>query len=723
MIKIKLLTTVILFTILVTISDAKNISLDEAKSIAIDLISKKTGKKISIENKLFSSSSTTKKSSFDLLDKDKEYHIIQLKPKGWAIISSDDRVKPIIGYSLKSQLDETKPLPPAFISWMHQVNNQIKKVKKSKVLSSRNTPALSKSKGKDKGLLLKTSYTIVGPLLSTEWGQDSFYNDLCPMDGGNKSLVGCVATAMSQIMRYHSWPSTGSGISSYNHRLGTLTANHSDTNYNWSNMSQNDKAIISYHVGVSVSMDYSSNGSGAYSSEAVRAFRYNFKYNVSELTSKSSMDSDGWHNRMKSNIDNSQPIYYAGNNSSGNDGHAFVCDGYKYGSDDSKEYHFNWGWDGYANGYFTIENLNPANSNYNDVQEAIFDIKPDLSAVDSDSDGIPDSVEIDNGLNKNDATDANNDIDNDGYSNLDEYNAGSDISDDNSVPVNGCRNFITLDYNTTSEWDDSCSSRNKSGSYATYYSFSIDRKKEIRIKLNSQIDTYLFLLDGASVNSKVITDNDDYIDDSTNSAINMVLGVGTYTIEATTYSSDKKGEFEIFINMDSDRDGVLDNQDAFPNDPTETKDSDGDGVGDNTDAFPSDATETIDTDGDGIGNNTDTDDDGDGIDDDTEINLGLNPVDASDVNNPIDCRIIGLLNYQGETFVKISKCIEPSSGNLDFEPMLEEAKCDSVNLRLNQGTTDCYEANKVTLKLLPTRVSCNPDTHYIVQSTQECVER
>ncbi|MEP2600798.1 MAG: hypothetical protein ABJH28_04955, partial [Paraglaciecola sp.] len=55
--------------------------------------------------------------------------------------------------------------------------------------------------------------------------------------------------------------------------------------------------------------------------------------------------------------------------------------------------------------------------------------------------------------------------------------------------------------------------------------------------------------------------------------------------------------------IDSDNDGVADNSDAFPNDPSETSDSDGDGVGDNSDAFPNDATEILDNDDDGVGNN------------------------------------------------------------------------------------------------------------------------
>ena len=59
------------------------------------------------------------------------------------------------------------------------------------------------------------------------------------------------------------------------------------------------------------------------------------------------------------------------------------------------------------------------------------------------------------------------------------------------------------------------------------------------------------------------------------------------------------------IDIDSDDDGVLDGQDAFPDDPNETLDSDSDGVGDNADAFPNNANETADSDSDGVGNNAD----------------------------------------------------------------------------------------------------------------------
>jgi len=57
--------------------------------------------------------------------------------------------------------------------------------------------------------------------------------------------------------------------------------------------------------------------------------------------------------------------------------------------------------------------------------------------------------------------------------------------------------------------------------------------------------------------------------------------------------------------VDSDNDGVNDDEDAFPNDASETVDSDNDGVGDNADAFPNDASETADSDNDGVGDNAD----------------------------------------------------------------------------------------------------------------------
>ncbi|WP_432455077.1 thrombospondin type 3 repeat-containing protein [Agarivorans sp. QJM3NY_29] len=109
---------------------------------------------------------------------------------------------------------------------------------------------------------------------------------------------------------------------------------------------------------------------------------------------------------------------------------------------------------------------------------------------------------------------------------------------------------------------------------------------------------------------------------SSNSEYSSDISTVTFTILS---DSDGDGSADV-ADEDIDGDGVLNEEDAFPEDPTEFVDTDGDGIGNNadtdddgdgvadsTDAFPLDAAESVDTDGDGTGNNADTDDDGDGV--------------------------------------------------------------------------------------------------------------
>jgi len=122
---------------------------------------------------------------------------------------------------------------------------------------------------------------------------------------------------------------------------------------------------------------------------------------------------------------------------------------------------------------------------------------------------------------------------------------------------------------------------------------------------------------------------------------------------------------------DSDGDGVPDNQDAFPNDPTETVDTDGDGVGDNGDAFPNDPSEWADSDGDGHGDNGDAfpsdpsewaDSDGDGHGDNGDAfpnsNLG-----ATVVIRGCNTGVGNQLLPNGATFNDLIGAALASSGN------------------------------------------------------------
>lgn len=67
-----------------------------------------------------------------------------------------------------------------------------------------------------------------------------------------------------------------------------------------------------------------------------------------------------------------------------------------------------------------------------DWQDLYLGVNIDLS--DSDSDGMHDSFEIEKGLDPNDPLDADFDMDNDGYTNFEEYFHGADVADDGVVP-------------------------------------------------------------------------------------------------------------------------------------------------------------------------------------------------------------------------------------------------------------------------------------------------
>ena len=335
---------------------------------------------------------------------------------GFVVMAADDCVRPILGYSLTDKFD-AKDMPENLRWWLQGYSDEIQSAIDNKTRATSETSKMWKD-------LIEGNYKagkatmVVAPLIQTKWNQNKYYNDLCPAvsDGPNgHAYTGCIATAMAQIMKYWSYPSTGIGSHSYTWNGQILNADFGATTYDWNNMldyyeyyyengtdpyaqwpsepSAEEIAAVAtlmYHCGVSVEMEYggsSTGGSGAptlYVADALKTY-FNYK-NTAHYEQKSSNSTINytdaeWITMLKADLNANRPIQYGGLDPNGNGGHAFVCDGYN--SDDY--FHFNWGWAGRYNGYFSINNLDTgANSGeagagngvYTRDQEAVFGIEP-----------------------------------------------------------------------------------------------------------------------------------------------------------------------------------------------------------------------------------------------------------------------------------------------------------------------------------------------------------
>ena len=310
------------------------------------------------------------------------YYVFNSGTSGFVMVSGDDIVTPILGYSTNGTFDPNN-IPPNAAKWFEGYKNQIRFAIENELKSTeeikREWQNLINGVKADNETRATSS---VSPLIQTKWDQSTFYNASCP----SGSLTGCVATAMAQIMKFWSYPTQGTGFYSYNHpNYGTLSANFGSTTYQWGSMpnmvisSNSAVATIMYHCGVSVDMNYSPQFSGAAGAVKVApALKNYFGYPTSvSVKERSSYTNSQWISLLKQELDAGRPMYYEGVGTGS--GHAFVCDGY----DNNDFFHFNWGWSGEADNYYNINALNPTQlgagaglGSYNSNQKIVSGIQP-----------------------------------------------------------------------------------------------------------------------------------------------------------------------------------------------------------------------------------------------------------------------------------------------------------------------------------------------------------
>lgn len=333
--------------------------------------------KVDVANKVGSRASVVS-------DGEPEYYVYNSEDgRGYVIVSGDDLFPEVVGYSDEGHLGGSESLPPALSLFLDSYGEYVDDVRSGKAESPQYEYAAAAGAGG------------VGEYMCTaQWGQGSPFNWYCPSINNIKCPTGCVATAMAQLMRYWEFPESARGSVLYNTKTkaGILKEDlsTSDHVYKWDKMldtyssstlpaNRNPMAQLMYDCGLGSKMQYDTDASGAYLTDAGRALYTYFRYDASTLRivdREYFATASEWHSLLVGEIKDGRPILMAAASTKGTGGdaagHAFVIDGY-----DSEGFvHVNWGWSGYDNGFFDLALLDVSPYEFSKNQSALIGIQP-----------------------------------------------------------------------------------------------------------------------------------------------------------------------------------------------------------------------------------------------------------------------------------------------------------------------------------------------------------
>lgn len=313
------------------------------------------------------------------------FYIVNFEEGGFCIISADKRTYPVLAYSSHSKFDlNLEKYPAALVYWLADQDNHISEIRNGNVKTDINYSKYWNADAVQRILTSKLfatrnmkNYRLIyskGPLLSTTWGQGDGYNNSAPYKNcssynNGRVPVGCVATAVGQVMKFHNYPN----------------------NYNWSIMPNevytstvssdgtNEIATLLRDIGDAVGMDWGCDGSGVETKKAANVLRNTFGYSSANYTTSLS--------KLEREIRLGYPVVLKGGRAQDwvifkvyKDGHAWVCDGckvaemdiryrttrgdYDWRTVEYKTYHMNWGWNGYCDGWYHTSKNKEGSFNY-----------------------------------------------------------------------------------------------------------------------------------------------------------------------------------------------------------------------------------------------------------------------------------------------------------------------------------------------------------------------
>ena len=337
------------------------------------------------------------------------YYVVYLEPSGFVIVAADDLVEPIVGFASSGQFDPSGNNPlgalvskdlAARLAYARQLSptspdtNAIKAQAKWQQLDSTGSGPIFSPLG-----LTILSDVRVAPFIQTTWdqktagnvGTTACYNYYTPPYGDGNTAnypAGCVATAMSQLMQYYQFPSTGVGTASLPITVdgaGWTYVLHGGDGaggpYVWSNMplvppvTPTDiqcRAIgaLLADAGATVNMAYANSSSSSVLLDAKTALVSRFHYSnaIKGFNNKLNIGA-GLMNMINPNLDARYPVLLGIENPSV--GHAVVVDGYGYSSS-TLYHHLNLGWSGVSSAWYSLPVIDTASYTFNLVNSCVY---------------------------------------------------------------------------------------------------------------------------------------------------------------------------------------------------------------------------------------------------------------------------------------------------------------------------------------------------------------
>ncbi len=360
---------------------------------------------------------------------DPAYYVVYLDPTGLVLVPADDLVEPVIGFLPEGTFDPS-PTNPLGALVSQDIPGRVLKAREMESRAVQTLEALapetpwataqrkwdrlanSPAKQAMELGLAGISDVRVAPFVQSRWNQagadGSIPNPTCnypcynyftpPNAPGNTAnyVSGCVATAMSQLIRYWQYPNASIGMILKTYSVaGSSTSGYTrggDDNggpYVWANMPLTTSSStllaerqaigrLTWDAGIAVSMNYNTvaaGGSGADTLSAATAFVNTFGYSNAKrgYNTGNNIPSTSLNAMVNPNLHAQYPILFGITGAPG--GHAIVCDGYGYSSA-TMYHHLNLGWSGSNDAWYNLPTVDTSAGTFSSVYKCVYNVYP-----------------------------------------------------------------------------------------------------------------------------------------------------------------------------------------------------------------------------------------------------------------------------------------------------------------------------------------------------------